>query len=82
VPVSPSVTVTLLIDTEPATAAASSFVIVPTPWPSLIVAPPVAPDRLTKNVSLGSTVVSPLIVTETVCVLTPLPKESMPAVAT
>jgi hypothetical protein len=82
VPVSPSVIVTSLIDTEPATAAASSFVMVPTPWPSLMLAPLVAPDRLTKNVSLDSTAVSPLIVTAIVRVLTPLANERVPEVAT
>ena len=59
----------------------SSLMIVPTPWPSLIVAPLVAPDRLIKKVSLGSDVVSPLIVTEIVWVLTPSPNDSVPDVA-
>ncbi len=37
---------------------ASSLAIVPTPWPSAIVAPTGA-DRFTRNVSVGSTAASP-----------------------
>ena len=39
----------------------SSLEIVTTPWPSLIVAP-TGDERLTRNISFSSTVVSPLIV--------------------
>ena len=41
---------------------------VPMPWLLTMVPPLVALDRLTKNVSSGSTVVSPLMVTEMVLV--------------
>ena len=74
VPALPSVIVTSLIDSTPLADDWSSLMIVPTPWPSLIVAPLVAPDRLIKKVSLGSDVVSPLIVTEIVWVLTRTPE--------
>ena len=46
----------------------SSLLMLPMPWPSLMVAPLVAPDRLTKNASSDSNLVSPLMVTETVWV--------------
>ena len=65
VPLSPSARVTSLI--ARAGGGTSSFVIVPSPWASEIVAP-VAPDRLTVNVSSGSTVVSPLTRTVIVAV--------------
>ena len=55
--------------------AVSSFVIVPRPWPSRIVAF-VSPDRLTKNVSLSSYFVSPLTSTWTCCVVMPGEKVS------
>ena len=54
----------------------------PIPWLSLMVASLVAPDRLTKKDSSDSALVSPLIVTEIVCVLTLAPKCSVPALAT
>jgi hypothetical protein len=44
---------------------------VPTPTPLLMVAPLVAPVRLTLKVSSASTLVSPLIVTEIVFVVSP-----------
>ena len=62
-------------------SAASSLMIVPTPWPWLIAAPLVAPDRPTPNVSFGSTLVSPLIVTETVLLFSLAPKCRLPEVA-
>ena len=43
-----------------------------------MVPPLVALDRLTKNVSSGSTVVSPLMVTETVLVRSPAAKLTVP----
>ena len=46
----------------------SSLLIVPSPWPSPIVAPLVAFDRLTVKVSFPSALVSPLITIETVLV--------------
>ena len=54
VPVLPSVTVTSLIDER---GMASSSVIVPTPWPSAIVAL-VGLERLTKKVSFASSSVA------------------------
>ena len=54
VPLFPSVTVASLIDIE-----SSSFRMVPTPWPSAML-PLTAPERLTTNVSSGSTAVSPV----------------------
>ena len=62
----PSVIVTSLIEMLPTTAAVSSLVMVPIPWLLTMVPPLVALNRLTKNVSSGSTVVSPLMVTEMV----------------
>ncbi len=62
-------------------AAASSLTIVPTPWASVIVALPVAPERFTLNVSFGSTVVSPLTCTVTVCEVTPGAKVTVPEFA-
>ena len=53
------------------TTATSLLMMVPTPWPRLMVAPLVAPVRLTLKLSLPSTLVSPLIVTETVFVVSP-----------
>ena len=84
VPLSPSVTATSLIDTEPATAttALSSLVIVPTPCESLIVAPLVALLRFMKKDSVGSTVVSPTIVTDTGIVFTPTPNARSPPMGT
>jgi len=46
-PLLPSVMLTLLIATEPATGATSSLTMVPTPWAWEMVAPLVAPERLT-----------------------------------
>ena len=51
------------------------MIVVGDPANALVVAdtaPLLAPDRLTKNVWSASTLRSPLIVTETVCVLTPV----------
>jgi hypothetical protein len=62
------------MEMSPTTAVASSLVMVPRPWPSTMVPPFVALARLRKNVSLGSTEVSPLIVTETVRVACPAAK--------
>ncbi len=67
VPLFPSVTETSLIVIE----TGSSSVIVPTPWASPIVAPPVGRERLTLNVSLPSLKVSPLTVTATVLLVCP-----------
>jgi hypothetical protein len=54
-------------------------VIVPTPWPSLIVA--LTPFvRLTSNVSFASSSVSPLTSTVTVFVVSPVRKVSCPLV--
>jgi hypothetical protein len=58
------------------TIATSSLVMMPTPTPLLMVAPLVAPVRLTLKLSLPSTLVSPLIVTETVFVVSPALKWS------
>src|SRR3989442_1188100 len=51
-------------------APPSSSTMVPSPWLSASTAP-TGEDRLTKNVSLGSTVSSPVTVTVTVAVVTP-----------
>ena len=59
----------------------SSLRIVPWPWLSLIVAPLVALERLTKKVSLFSTTVSPLMITDMVFVVTPAAKLSVPEAA-
>ena len=59
VPALPSETATSLMEMV---GCASSLVIVPTPWLSVIVAF-VGPDRFTLKVSVGSKVVSPLTVT-------------------
>ena len=59
----------------------SSFVIVPCPWPSARVAPD-GLERLTRNVSFGSTVVSPLTVTLIVLLVCPAVKLSEPVAAT
>ena len=63
-------------------AGASSLVMVPRPWPSARTAF-VGALRFTKNVSLGSKITSPLMVTET-CLLTwPAVKvRSVPGAAT
>ena len=58
VPELPSVTLASPIEID----VVSSFRIVPVPLPVAMVAPD-APERLTENVSSGSTVVSPLTVT-------------------
>jgi hypothetical protein len=63
-----------------ATGTASSFVIVPRPCASVIVAFD-APERLTTKVSFGSTAVSPLTTTVIVCVVTPAANVSVPLVA-
>ena len=79
VPASPSVIVTSVIEMSPTTAAtASSLLMVPMPWLLTMVPPLVALNRLTKNVSSGSTVVSPLMVTETVLVRSPAAKLTVP----
>ena len=62
-------------------AGRSSLTIVPTPWASVIVALPVAFERFTLNVSFGSTVVSPLTCTVTVCEVTPGAKVTVPEFA-
>ena len=62
VPASPSPIVWSSTLTE---GTGSSLVIVPTPWPSEIVAF-VAPERLTRNVSSASFFVSPFAVTSIV----------------
>ena len=62
VPALPSASVTSLIASVPGTGATSSLVIVPWPWASPTVAP-VTLVTLTKKVSLGSVVRSPLTVT-------------------
>jgi hypothetical protein len=67
VPASPSVTVTSLTITD---GAGSSSRMVPTAWPSAITAPE-APDRLTRNVSFGSSRASPFTATVTGCVVLP-----------
>ena len=69
-PLLPSLIVTSLID-DRAAGAVSSLVMVPVPGPSLMVAPLVAPDRLTTKASSDSNLVSPLMVTEIVCVVSP-----------
>jgi hypothetical protein len=62
--------------------AASSLVMVPRPWPSARVTPLVGAERLRKNVSLSSTLLSPLMVTEMVWVSPAVPvKLSVPEVA-
>ena len=58
----------------------SSSVIVPTPWPSKMVAP-LALERLTKKVSLASSRVSPLTWTVMVWVVTPAANVNEPLVA-
>ncbi len=50
---------------------------VPTPVPSAMVAPE-APDRMTLNVSLASTAVSPATATLTVLLVSPAAKVSVP----
>ena len=59
----------------------SSFWIVPRPWLSVILALCVEPVRLTKKVSSGSTVVSPMTGTVIVLVGSPSAKVSWPLVA-
>ena len=66
VPELPSVTLTSAMLSE----AASSLTMVPSPWPSPISAP-VTCERLTKNVSSGSGVESPLTVKLTVLDVAP-----------
>ena len=61
---------------------ASSVVIVPIAVASLIVAPLVAPERVTVNSSLSSGVTSPLIVIWTVAVFCPTAKLTVPLAAT
>ena len=77
VPVFPSVTVTSLIESV---GAPSSSVIVPTPCASEIVALP-GLVRLRKNVSLFSSIRSPLTSTVTCFVVWPAVKVSVPFVA-
>jgi hypothetical protein len=74
VPLFPSGTVTSSIETF---GAASSSPIVPTPWPSAIVAL-TALERLTSKVSSASSRVSPLTSTVTVFVVSPVRKVSWP----
>ena len=62
-------------------ALTSSFVIVPCPWPSASVAP-TGPLRLTRKVSFGSTVVSPLTTTAIVLLVWPAAKVRLPVWAT
>ena len=76
VPLLPSATDTSLIDS----VAASSFVIVPWPWASAIVAPD-GLERFTTNVSFASTVVSPLTDTSIVWLVVPAAKVSVPDAA-
>ena len=67
-------TVTSVIDR----AAVSSSVMVPTPWPSAMTAPPVGLDRLTRNVSSSSSTRSPLTRIVTVWVVEPGAKVRVP----
>ena len=76
---SPSVAEVLL--TEKLGPATSLSLIVPTPWASVIVAPPVAPDRLTLSVSVLSTVVSLIVGTVTGFVVSVAANVSVPDVA-
>ena len=78
VPALPSVTLTSLIDSV---GTASSFVIVPIPLPSAIVAF-TGPLRFTPNVSFASNFVSPFTVTLTGRVAWPGVKVSVPDPAT
>ncbi len=80
VPLWPSTTVTSLID-RLGRIAESSFVIVPVAVARAIVAPD-APDRLTRNVSFGSTVVSPFTTTAIVFDVWPAVNVSVPDCAT
>ena len=75
VPALPSVTVTSSIESV---GSGSSSVIVPTPWPSAIVAF-VGFERLTKNVSFASSSRSPLTSTVTVFVVWPGGEGQRPA---
>ena len=77
VPLSPSVTVTLLTESV---GWASSSVIVPTPIPSAIVTLD-GFDRLSVNVSFASSSVSPWTRTVTCFVVSPAAKLSVPEVA-
>jgi hypothetical protein len=77
VPVFPSVTVALPIDTA---GRGSSSVIVPRPSPSSMVAL-TGFESSTLNVSLSSSSVSPLTSTETVCVVSSGRKVSVPDAA-
>ena len=58
----------------------SSLRMVPWPWLSLILAPLVALERLTKKVSFPSTLVSPLTITDIVFDMTPEAKLRVPLV--
>ena len=60
--------------------AASSLVMVPLPVASAIVAP-LAPERLTEKVSVGSTRVSPVTWTVTDLLVSPTAKFSVPLAA-
>jgi hypothetical protein len=77
VPLLPSVTVTSLIDSED---AASLSLMVPWPWLSRMTAL-TAFERFTKNVSLGSSMVSPLTSTVIVFARSPGLKVNVPAFA-
>ena len=72
----------VLVIERSADGATSSFVIVPWPWESAIVAVVDTLLRFTKKVSSDSTVGSPLMVTEIVFVVSPGLKVSVPLVAT
>ena len=78
VPASPSTTVASLMEMA---GAASSSTIVPWPWPSAMVAL-AAPDRFTRNVSLGSPRTSPKTGTETGRLVVPDGNVIVPAWAT
>ena len=64
-----------------AVGATSSLRMVPTPWLRVMTPPLVALLRLTNKVSSGSTMVSPLIVTEIVCEAWPAAKLKVPEAA-
>ncbi len=77
IPALPSVTLTLLIDTD---GVGSLSTIVPTPWPVPMVAF-VGPLRLTKNVSSASSSPSSITTTVTGCAVTPGANVKVPAAA-
>ena len=79
VPESPSARVTLLMERS----TWSSLLMVPSPWLSEMVALALSLERLTKKVSLASTLVSPVTSTDTVWlrVAVPARKVSEPEAA-